>query len=94
MVRGDLMSVHSSRGTIAAASLSKRLPWQGLSCILVLTLSIMTGCLSPIAMHRAVLEYDRTVHQVEAELLLLNIARARHYRPCPLYRCLQCCGDV
>src|SRR6476620_674081 len=42
---------------------------------------LLTGCLSPIAMHRAVLEYDRTVHQVEAELLLLNIARARHYRP-------------
>ncbi len=32
-------------------------------------------------MHRAVLEYDRTGSQVEAELLLLNIARARHYRP-------------
>ena len=32
-------------------------------------------------MHRAVLEYDRTVSQVEAELLLLNIARARHHRP-------------
>lgn len=44
-------------------------------------LSALSGCLSPIAMHRAVIEYDRTVHQVEAELLLLNIARARHYRP-------------
>jgi len=44
-------------------------------------LSSLTGCLSPIAMHRAVIEYDRTVGQVEAELLLLNIARARHYRP-------------
>src|SRR5262245_7720078 len=42
---------------------------------------LLTGCLSPIAMHRAVIEYDRTVHRVEAELLLLNIARARHYRP-------------
>ncbi len=41
----------------------------------------LTGCLSPIAMHRAVLEYDRTVSQVDSELLLLNIARARHYRP-------------
>jgi hypothetical protein len=43
--------------------------------------TLLTGCLSPIAMHRAVLEYDRTVSQVEAELLLLNIARARHHRP-------------
>ncbi len=42
---------------------------------------LLSGCLSPIAMHRAVLEYDRTVSRVEAELLLLNIARARHYRP-------------
>lgn len=46
-----------------------------------LLLSSLTGCLSPIAMHRAVLEYDRTVSQVESELLLLNIARARHHRP-------------
>ena len=41
----------------------------------------LTGCLSPIAMHRAVLEYDRTVSYVEADLLLLNIARARYHRP-------------
>src|SRR5512146_46059 len=44
-------------------------------------LFICTGCLSPIAMHRAVIEYDRTVSYVEADLLLLNIARARHHRP-------------
>ncbi len=48
---------------------------------LVMFLALNTGCLSPIAMHRAVLEYDRTTSRVEAELLLLNIARARHYRP-------------
>lgn len=41
----------------------------------------LTGCLSPIAMHRAVIEYDRTVSYVEADLLLLNIARARVHRP-------------
>src|SRR5882672_4634381 len=41
-----------------------------ISCVL------LTGCLSPIAMHRAVIEYDRTVSYVEADLLLLNIARA------------------
>jgi hypothetical protein len=44
-------------------------------------LLLLTGCLSPIAMHRAVIEYDRTVSYVEADLLLLNIARARHHRP-------------
>ncbi|THJ21399.1 MAG: hypothetical protein CAF45_011205 [Nitrospira sp. CG24E] len=42
---------------------------------------LLTGCLSPIAIHRAVIEYDRTVSYVEADLLLLNIARARHHRP-------------
>lgn len=47
----------------------------------IMVMTGFSGCLSPIAMHRAVLEYDRTVHQVEAELLLLNIARARNYRP-------------
>ncbi|WNM64132.1 hypothetical protein [Candidatus Nitrospira neomarina] len=41
----------------------------------------LSGCLSPIALHKAVLEYDRTVNRVEAELLLLNIARARQYHP-------------
>jgi hypothetical protein len=42
---------------------------------------LLPGCLSPIAMHRAVIEYDRTVSYVEADLLLLNIARARYHRP-------------
>ena len=59
-----------------------RLFRSALALTAIFSLSILlTGCLSPIAMHRAVIEYDRTVHQVEAELLLLNIARARHYRP-------------
>jgi hypothetical protein len=49
--------------------------------ILLTTVGSLTGCLSPIAMHRAVLEYDRTVSYVEADLLLLNIARARRHRP-------------
>jgi hypothetical protein len=44
-------------------------------------LLLLSGCLSPIAIHRAVIEYDRTVSYVEADLLLLNIARARHHRP-------------
>jgi hypothetical protein len=48
---------------------------------LTLLLTTLTGCLSPIAMHQAVVQYDRTGSQIDAELLLLNIARARHYRP-------------
>ena len=57
---------------------SIQLSWLFLSLALALGLN---GCLSPLATHRAVLEYDRTVSYVEADLLLLNIARARHHRP-------------
>jgi hypothetical protein len=49
-------------------------------CALVAMLSL-AGCLSPVAMHRAVIEYDRTVNAVEAEMLLLNIARAKQGQP-------------
>ena len=41
----------------------------------------LTEYLSPLGMYRAVIEYDRTVHQVEAEMLLLNIARAKQGQP-------------
>lgn len=40
-----------------------------------------SGCASPIALHRAVLEYDWTVNRIETELLLLNIARTRYHEP-------------
>ncbi|MDE0144809.1 MAG: hypothetical protein OXI53_04340 [Nitrospira sp.] len=40
-----------------------------------------SGCASPVAMHRAVLEYDWTVNRIETELLLLNIARTRYHEP-------------
>ncbi len=52
-----------------------------LSTLVLASGLLLSGCLSPIAMHRAVIEYDRTVSYVEADLLLLNIARARHHRP-------------
>lgn len=41
----------------------------------------LSGCLSPLAMHEAVLQYDRTVGRLDAEMLLLNIARSRHFHP-------------
>ncbi len=53
--------------------------WQFLG--LVVGFWSLAGCLSPLAMHRAVIEYDRTVNQVEAEMLLLNIARAKQGQP-------------
>jgi hypothetical protein len=47
----------------------------------IMLLFSLGGCFSPLATHKAVLEYDRTVSYVESDLLLLNIARARHHRP-------------
>ncbi len=41
----------------------------------------VAGCLSPIALHRAVMEYDRAVARVRAEMLLLNIARSKQIEP-------------
>lgn len=41
----------------------------------------LSGCLGPVSLHQAVLGYDRTVSQIEQELLLLNIARLRHRLP-------------
>ena len=67
----------SRRAGVGRVRMSTRL---SILCVMVVA-SLLSGCLSPIAMHRAVLEYDRTVSTVEAELLLLNIARARHHRP-------------
>jgi len=53
----------------------------GFLSIIFLFAALLSGCLSPLAMHRAVLQYDQTVSQVESEILLLNIARARHGLP-------------
>jgi hypothetical protein len=41
----------------------------------------LAGCVSPIALHHAVLAYDRSVERVTSEELLLNIVRARFYQP-------------
>ena len=50
---------------------------QPLSCILILV--ILTGCVSPIALNRAVIAYDEAVTDAVSQQLLINIARA-HYR--------------
>ncbi len=41
----------------------------------------LVGCVSPIVLDRAVLEYDRTHAHIQMQLLLLNIARARNHKP-------------
>lgn len=55
--------------------------WHFQMTALVWLFLVVTACASPVAMHRAVIEYDRTISQVETELLLLNIARVRHHYP-------------
>ncbi len=37
--------------------------------------SALTGCMGPISLHKAVLNYDETISQLEREMLLINIAR-------------------
>lgn len=49
---------------------------------LVLSLSlVLSGCVSPVALEKAVLAYDRTLSLVRSQVLLLNIARARQGLP-------------
>ena len=47
---------------------------------LVFTL-VLSGCVSPIALNRAVLAYDEAITSAASKQLLVNIARARHHQP-------------
>lgn len=58
-----------------------RVKWRRPAGLAVALLGSLTACVSPVAMHRAILQYDRTVNQAESEMLLLNLARARHQYP-------------
>jgi hypothetical protein len=49
-----------------------------LACLLAIS---STGCLSPLTIERAGVEYDRAVTNVITEQLILNIARAKHHHP-------------
>lgn len=52
--------------------------------VMVGIFSGLVGCVSPITLDRAVIEYDRTHAQIQTQLLLLNIARAWTYDDCQL----------
>jgi len=65
--------------TVPAGYTTKRL-WKILAAIGIIPLTVW-GCVSPVALHTAAIEYDRSVSRIETELLLLNIARHRHYHP-------------
>lgn len=50
--------------------------------LLVLSLCvILPACVSPVALEEAVLAYDRTLSRVRSQMLLMNVARARHGLP-------------
>jgi hypothetical protein len=49
--------------------------------ILVLGLALLSGCLSPIALNKAVVSYNRSINEIVAHELLLNLARVRHRHP-------------
>lgn len=74
---GDNVDPPSSGQVLVQRTSGRRILQSGM---LLCSLLALSGCLSPIAMHRAVMEYDRTVSQVQTDMLLLNIARARYRR--------------
>jgi len=47
----------------------------------IFTLVALSGCLSPMALNRAVIEYDAAVTSATSKQLLINIARAHHHEP-------------
>ena len=46
------------------------------SCLLLLS-----GCLSPITLTRAVIAYDDAITESQSKQMLVNIARAQHHQP-------------
>lgn len=49
--------------------------------VLILSVFLSSGCLSPLALHEAVIEYDRTANRIQSDMLLLNIGRAHNFQP-------------
>ncbi len=49
----------------------------GIVCCLLL----LSGCLSPITLTRAVIAYDEAITESQSKQLLVNIARAQHHQP-------------
>ncbi|MFA5924237.1 MAG: hypothetical protein WC856_23575 [Methylococcaceae bacterium] len=47
----------------------------------ILALCCLQGCLSPMALDHAVIEYDKTTTDILSKLILLNIARSHQHQP-------------
>ena len=50
-------------------------------CLIMLGLCGLQGCLSPMALDHAVIEYDKTTTDILSKLILLNIARSHQHQP-------------
>ncbi len=49
--------------------------------IAFICLTLLSGCLSPITLTRAVIAYDDAITESQSKQLLMNIARAQHHQP-------------
>ncbi len=56
-----------------------RRPLRWLLC--VVSLIALSGCVSPVALNRAVVAYDVAIVNATSKQLLMNIARAHHHQP-------------
>ena len=52
-----------------------------LPAVVLTLLLVLSGCLSPVTIERAGIQYDQAVTNVIVEQLLLNVARSRHHHP-------------
>src|SRR6476661_3597825 len=43
--------------------------------------TLLSGCLSPVTLTRAVIAYDDAITESQSKQLLVNIARAQHHQP-------------
>jgi hypothetical protein len=87
---GKGKSVGPSRGRFPISQPTTRRPEKrsvvhqapGFALALLAPLALaLGGCIGPVALHQAALGYDKTVHRLESEMLLLNIARMHNRLP-------------
>lgn len=56
-------------------------PTAWFSFAIVSCLFLLSGCLSPVTLTRAVIAYDEAITESQSKQLLVNIARAQHHQP-------------
>jgi hypothetical protein len=57
------------------------LPKSAARWLIMLALCGLQGCISPMALDHAVIEYDKTTTDILSKLILLNIARSHQHQP-------------